>query len=148
MDRRSGRDEMSVGGKLDYGRKRGGTGASFGEDTGTCPSARVGLAMNDSCECSVKRAQPASNQVFPVEIPTAILHAALAYSRGNRPASGVLKRRNSCKINTKEENLVLQLATQIRHPAGTRIHRQHEPPQCGRLDDRQFAVSTRCSRAI
>ncbi|HEY2819938.1 MAG TPA: glycosyltransferase family 9 protein [Candidatus Acidoferrum sp.] len=32
------------------GKKRGGTGASFGEDTGTCPSARVGLAMNDSCE--------------------------------------------------------------------------------------------------
>jgi hypothetical protein len=28
-------------------RKERGTGARFGEDPSTCPSARVGLAMND-----------------------------------------------------------------------------------------------------
>lgn len=75
---------------IQKGEGRGGTGASFGEDTGTCPSARVGLAMNDSCRCSVDPAQLLHNQVFPVEIPTAILHKALpklpeiTAPRGNR----------------------------------------------------------------
>jgi hypothetical protein len=73
---------MSVGGKLYYGRKRGGTGASFGEDTGTCPSARVGLAMNDSCEERVNRERVCANRVFPLEILTAILHGGLAFFEG------------------------------------------------------------------
>jgi hypothetical protein len=62
--------------------KRGGTGASFGEDTGTCPSARVGLAMNDSCEDRVSGIQVRANQVFSLETPTTILHGALALFRG------------------------------------------------------------------
>ena len=60
------------------GEERGGTGASFGEDTGTCPSARVGLAMNDSCKCSVNLELLGANQVIPVETPKAFLQSALA----------------------------------------------------------------------
>jgi hypothetical protein len=62
------------------GKKRGGTGASIGEDTGTCPSARVGLAMNDSCENKVIRGQLPNNQVFPLEALKAFLHTTLALS--------------------------------------------------------------------
>ena len=104
--------------------------------------------MNDSCECSVKRAQPASNQVFPVEIPTAILHAALARFHGNRFDGGPAKMTKLKQNQQKEEDLVRQLATQIRHPVETRIHRQHEAAQCLRLNDRQIAISTGRGRAI
>jgi hypothetical protein len=42
-----GPGESGRSGKSGRSAKRGGTGARFGEDPSTCPSARVGLAMND-----------------------------------------------------------------------------------------------------
>jgi hypothetical protein len=73
------------------GEERGGTGASFGEDTGTCPSARVGLAMNDSCEWRVNLELLAANQVIPLETPKVFLQSALALTVDRQAADVGLK---------------------------------------------------------
>ena len=106
--------------------------------------------MNDSCECRVKRAQLPSNQVFTVEIPTAILHDALAFARTIRAPDATAERRKPSKISEKDENLIRQLATEIRPRGGreSRIQKPRDAEWIGRLNDRQFTVSTCRSRAI
>jgi hypothetical protein len=70
--------ELTITATLKGGiRKERGTGARFGEDPSTCPSARVGLAMNDSCIGSLGRPQTEHNQVSPVSWLRRTLHGSV-----------------------------------------------------------------------
>ncbi len=99
--------------------------------------------MNDSCDCRVRRAQIPSNQVFPVETATTILHVTLTRFRKTQTENQAPKRRKSSKINKKEENLVRHLMIQALHSVGAEIHRrQAYEGSAERLNDRQLAIST------